>query len=204
MLRGPLADAELLQDRLRRIETSGVPNYFGEQRFGRGAANLALADAWAGGQRLPRHKRSLAISSARSFLFNEMLDQRVRDGTWNQLVAGDVVNLDGTGSVFDIDAPDEELLRRCAEMDIHPAGPLCGDGTPPATLSPGHERWLEALRKGRVKPGTRSYRLGVRDFTWTAAKDSLQLEFALGRGAFATAVLREIASISDASHRPGN
>lgn len=204
VLRGPLPDAQLLQDRLQGIEASGVPNYFGEQRFGRGAANIALADAWADGKRLPRHKRSLAISSARSYLFNKMLEQRVHDGTWNRLVAGDIVNLDGTGSVFDIDAPDEELGRRCTEMDIHPAGPLCGDGTPESGLPGGHENWLEALRRGRVKPATRSFRLRVRDFAWSSTNDSLQLEFVLGRGSFATAVLREIASVSDVSYRPGD
>ncbi|MGB5257592.1 MAG: tRNA pseudouridine(13) synthase TruD [Woeseiaceae bacterium] len=204
VLRGSLPDARLLQDRLQRIDASGVPNYFGEQRFGRGAANLALANAWAAGKRLPRHKRSMAISSARSYLFNEMLEQRVRDATWNRLLAGDAVNLDGTGSVFAIDAPDEDLLRRCAEMDIHPAGPLCGDGTPEAGLPAGYENWLEALRRGRVKPATRSFRLRVRDFGWSSVNDSLQLEFVLGRGAFATAVLREIARVSDASHRRGD
>lgn len=204
VLRGTLPDAERLQDRLQCLATSGVPNYFGDQRFGRGASNIALANAWADGKRLPRHKRSLAISSARSYLFNEILEQRVRDGTWNQLCAGDVVNLDGTGSVFDIDAPDEELVRRCAEMDIHPAGPLCGDGTPEAGLPSGRENWLEALRRGRVKPASRSFRLRVGDFAWSSATDSLQLEFALGRGAFATTVLREIAGVTDASHRPGD
>lgn len=201
VLRGSLPDQPALLERLQIIRAIGVPNYFGEQRFGRGASNIELANAWARGKRLPRHKRSLAISSARSYLFNEILEQRVRNGTWNRLVAGDVVNLHGSGSVFEIDAPDEALQRRCDEMDIHPAGPLCGDGTPEDNLPSGHEDWLEALRRNRVKPASRSFRLGVSDLDWMTEDGLLQLTFSLGRGAFATAVLREIASINDASQR---
>ena len=86
--------ADALAQRVAAIREQGVPNYFGEQRFGIGGGNLDLADAWAAGKRLPRHKRSLAISTARSFLFNEVLDGRVRDGTWNRLQPGDKANLD--------------------------------------------------------------------------------------------------------------
>ncbi len=198
VLRGPLPDERSLQARLSLIASAGVPNYFGPQRFGRGASNIALADAWSAGRRLPRQKRSLAISAARSFLFNQILDARVREKTWDKLVAGDVVNLDGTGSVFDAAALDDELVRRCAEMDIHPAGPLCGETTSPESVPGGHENWLAALQKARVKAAHRSLRLRVTDFEWLTGEDALELKFVLGRGAFATAVLREIAQVEDA------
>lgn len=199
VLRGALPEAGALDERLQRISAMGVPNYFGEQRFGRGGSNMQLADDWAAGKRLPRHKRSIAISAARSFLFNRILDTRVRDGSWNKLVPGDLANLDGSGSVFDVDEVDDELSRRCNEMDIHPAGPLCGDGTPGASVPSGHEHWLQALTNARVKSANRSLRLRVSDFEWTSADDSLVLEFALGRGAYATSVVREIAEVRDAA-----
>ena len=179
---------DALEKRIQTIRETGVPNYFGEQRFGRGGSNLALADVWASGKRLPRHKRSLAISSIRSFVFNEMLDARVQNGTWNTLLPGDTVNLDGTGSVFDVDEVDDELLRRCQEMDIHPAGELIGDGS-----GTGPERWLAALAKARVETGTRSLRLKVNGLEMQADDGAVVLSFTLGRGAYATAVLREIA-----------
>lgn len=198
VLRGPVPDTGVLDERLETIGSSGVPNYFGEQRFGRGGSNVALADAWAQGKRLPRHKRSIAISAARSYLFNLILDERVRNESWNQIVAGDVVNLDGTGSVFEPAEVDDELLRRCNAMDIHPAGPLFGDGTSAPCPSSDHEIWIEALTRARVKGANRSLRLRVNDLAWSVASDSLLLEFALGRGAFATSVLREIANVTDA------
>lgn len=185
--------ADALEERVQLIREQGVPNYFGPQRFGRGGGNVELANVWAGGSRLPRHKRSMAISTIRSFLFNESLDVRVKDGTWNSLVPGDKANLDGTGSVFAVDEVDEELIRRCREMDIHPAGELVGDGS-----TTGRENWLAALAKARVEPGTRSLRLRVADLVCEFHEDAVVLFFSLGRGAFATSVLREISDTTTA------
>ncbi|MBT8089749.1 MAG: tRNA pseudouridine(13) synthase TruD [Gammaproteobacteria bacterium] len=199
VLRGVLPDAGALNERLETIKALGVPNYFGEQRFGRGGSNIALADAWSQGKRLPRHKRSIAISTARSYIFNEILDARVCDQTWNRLVADDFANLDGSGSVFSVDQPDDELTQRCNAMDIHPTGPMCGDGTSPSVVPAGHDSWLKALKNARVKPAHRSLRLRVVGLEWSTGADSLVLCFALGRGAFATSVLREIATIADAA-----
>lgn len=187
VLRGNVPEIALLEERIETIANTGVPNYFGEQRFGREGGNLVLADAWAAGKRLPRHKRSFAISSARSFLFNQTLQQRVLDGSWNQIAPGDMANLDGTGSVFAVDKVDTDIQRRCAEMDIHPAAELAGDGS-----QCGHEEWQAAFNKARVKPGSRSLRLRVHDLQMDAAPDSISLSFKLGRGVFATSVLREV------------
>lgn len=176
-----------LEQRVQLIHEQGVPNYFGEQRFGRAGNNLLLADAFAAGRRLPRHKRSLAISTIRSFLFNEYLHSRVTDGSWNLLRSGDKANLDGTGSVFDVDELDEELTRRCKEMDIHPAGELAGDGS-----GGSNQTWIAALGKARVEPGTRSLRLRVANLEHEIDVNSAILSFTLGRGAYATSVLREL------------
>ncbi len=198
VLRGELASASQLRDRMALLAAKGVPNYFGEQRFGRGGANIALADQWADGKRLPRHKRSFAISAARSYLFNEQLDGRVRDGSWNRLVAGDFANLDGSGSVFPVQEPDAELDHRCVELDIHPAGTLPGEGSPASGAAAHHQRWLTALGDARVKPASRSFRLRVAGLDWSVSGESLSLAFALPRGAFATSVLRELADVRDA------
>lgn len=185
------ADTSAIQQRLRDIRNRGVPNYYGEQRFGRGGGNLQLAEAWTAGKRLPRHKRSLAISTLRSYLFNQTLADRVRESTWDQLVTGDLANLAGSGSVFTAEAIDDDLRKRCLEMDIHPAAVLAGDGS-----HIGPEPWRRALDRARVEPGSRSLRLCVADLAVDASDGSLALSFTLGRGAFATAVLRELCTWS--------
>ncbi|TCO76738.1 tRNA pseudouridine(13) synthase TruD [Chromatocurvus halotolerans] len=183
---GPV-DAAALEARLAVIREQGVPNYYGEQRFGRQGSNLQLADAWAAGKRLPRPKRSLAISTVRSFVFNQALAKRVREGTWNQLVAGDFANLDGTGSVFEVAEVDDTVRQRCAGMDVHPAIVLAGDGSGIEPVA-----WQLALERARVESGQRSLRLPVRELSRELTDEGVSLCFTLDRGAFATSVLREV------------
>jgi tRNA pseudouridine13 synthase len=180
-------DPDALSKRLNVLHQTGVPNYFGAQRFGRQGGNLRLADDWAAGRRLPRHKRGLAISTIRSFLFNEGLARRVREGTWNRFVTGDLANLNGTGSIFEVTDIDDELQRRCQEMDVHPAGILAGEGS-----KSGPESWQAALDRGRVEAGTRSLRLPVQALRSEVSEGAVVLSFTLERGAFATSVLREL------------
>ena len=101
--------------------------------------------------------------------------------------------------MFEVSEVDDDILRRCDTLDIHPAGCLCGAGA--RATHGGHEksRWIEALEKARVKAGWRSMRLRVCDLEWSIADGRLTAGFSLQRGAFATAVLREIGDVIDAS-----
>lgn len=191
-----------LEQRLNAIRASGVPNYFGEQRFGRDAGNLALAQRLMSGGRLSRGRRGLALSAARSWLFNEVLQQRVLDGSWNTLSPGDCANLDGSGSVFAVTDVDVTLAERAANLDIHPTGPLWGRGE---LLTSGGTAALErgiaerfagfahGLDAQGIAAARRSLRLVVGDFSWELEPASLELAFTLVRGSFATCVLREVA-----------
>jgi tRNA pseudouridine13 synthase len=204
-LRTPRAAAlsQSVEERLARVADRGVPNYFGPQRFGRNGSNIGLAQRLFSGARLKRDKRSIAISAARSFLFNEILSARVADGSWQQLLPGEVVNLDGSGSVFRADSVDETLERRARELDIHPTATLWGlRGEMPHGVIEALEREATAayedLRTGLerldVKAAQRPLRLRVHDLSWEFDNDALWLEFRLPPGAFATSVLREIAA----------
>lgn len=166
-----------IDERLEAIRAQGVPNYFGEQRFGRDGGNIELGRAVIAGRRMARSKRSIGISAIRSLEFNNNLDARVRDGTWNRILPGDVVNLDGTRSVFTADELTPELEQRCSEMDIHPSGSLPG------------------ISEIGVEPSSRPLRVRVQDLKWELEEDALWLEFGLGRGSYATTVLREIADL---------
>lgn len=202
-----LPEARAVDERLKRISSSGVPNYFGPQRFGHNASNLELARQLFGGKRLHRDRRSIAISAARSYLFNEILSARVRDGSWSRILPGELANLDGSGSVFQVGEPDAEIQRRCAEMDIHPTATLWGLRS---EFSPGviqeielnateaHQDLKTGLERISVKSSHRALRLRVANLTWDFDDDALWLDFTLARGAFATSVLRELAGIQSA------
>lgn len=163
-----------LTERLQAIAEQGVPNYFGEQRFGHDGGNIQLGQAVIAGKRFSRNKRSIGISAIRSLHFNNELSARVDAGTWNTILPGDMANLDGSGSVFDVDEATPELEQRCKEMDIHPTGTLPG------------------IEEIRVEPSRRALRMRVTDLRWEFDMDVLWLEFSLGKGSFATAVMREM------------
>lgn len=189
--------------RVTDLEAFGAPNYFGAQRFGHGGDNVDLGRAALAGRRLSRHRRSIGISALRSMLFNELLDARVRDGTWNRLLPGELANLDGSASVFAVQELTPELIERCRVFDVHPTGGLPGDGG----LRPGGElaaledaiaarypEITEGLIAARVEAARRPLRLAVRNLRAEVGPDCLWLGFELGAGAYATCVLREIAA----------
>ena len=190
-----------VQARVRAIAQDGVPNYFGPQRFGIDAGNLELARSVFAGRRVRREQRSLAISAARSFLFNEVLARRVVDGSWARFVAGDLANLDGSASVFAVEAIDDVLNERLLKRDIHPAISLWGDDAPRTsgdsaalerTVLAAHDVLAAGLGKLRVSAGSRATRLLPQELDAEVAENQVVLEFELGQGQFATSVLREL------------
>ena len=79
----------------------------------------------------------------------------------------------------------EDLAQRCEDMDIHPCGSL------PAIDSLG------------VKAANRPLRMRVADFDWRLEDGVLWLSFKLGKGSFATAVLRELVALQQDVNRAG-
>jgi tRNA pseudouridine13 synthase len=205
-VRGERPGGEVLSDRLTRIRVAGVPNYFGPQRFGRQGGNIRLAQRLFAGERLRRDDRSIALSAARSFVFNEVLAERVAAGTWNRPLPGEAVNLDGRGSYFMADEVTAEIEARADALEVHPTGPLWGRGSPACSgdaaalereVAARHEALVDGLVEAGMDGARRALRLAVRDLEWQKSAGCLELEFRLCRGAFATAVLREIVSLDN-------
>lgn len=202
---------EALDARLSSIAAGGVPNVFGEQRFGRGGANAERARAMLRGELRVRDRktRGLYLSALRSLLFNRVLLARVADGTWATALEGEALVLDGSASFFRAEVLDAQLQGRVVSGDVHPSGPLCGRGEPPVSgrvreleqrvLGPEREL-IEALGGLGLRHERRSLRLPVRRLEWNRGADgSLELRFELPRGAYATAVLRELISEGSAA-----
>lgn len=196
--------------RLEQIRASGVPNYFGPQRFGHRGQNVEQGFQQLQKRfRIPRHKRSIFLSAIRSYLFNQVLAERVRRGDWNTVIDGDLAMLAGTQSIFPCDKPGADIEDRVKRHDIHPTGPMPGEnGTQPTGLAAEMEQtvlqnWpllIEVLKAQRVQASRRSLRLYPAELEWHFDGDSLDLVFALPPGSYATTVLREILVFADA-HR---
>ncbi|MEX2506327.1 MAG: tRNA pseudouridine(13) synthase TruD [Pseudohongiellaceae bacterium] len=214
-LRNLQGDRREVERRLKKVAEQGVPNYFGEQRFGRNLSNLdAVSELFsrmqAGGGTRPARRaaanRGILLSAARSYLFNLVLSARTARGIWDAYLEGDIMNLAGTRRVFEVQAWDEVLQNRLQSFDIHPTGSLYGVSAGNKAYAPSGEcaalesavmaaypllcRGLEALK---VEASRRSLRLLPQALAWEWHKtDDLVLEFELPPGGYATAVLREI------------
>jgi tRNA pseudouridine13 synthase len=202
VLRVVRGEHAMIEARLAAIAARGVPNYFGEQRFGRDGGNLALAARLFAGERMPRERRGIALSAARSELFNAVLAARVERGDWDRALVGEVWMLDGTHAIFGPEAWTDDLARRLAAFDIHPTGPWWGRGElrsagDVAALERGAAAASAAFAQGLERAGLEQERRALRlraaglTHAWEAP-DRLVVEFGLGGGSFATTVLREL------------
>ncbi len=190
----------------RRLRERGLPNYFGAQRFGSHGDNLDRALRWLR-QGSPRGKRArfyrkLYPSVIQSEVFNRTLTLRLERGL-DTLVAGDVVRLDGSHTVFVVEDPVREA-ERIESGDIHRTGPMIG----PKMKSPtGEALALEqaAARDlglteedlaglGRMVDGTRrDLFVSPHPLTLELLEDGcLLLDFTLPAGSYATQLVREL------------
>ncbi len=174
----PRASLALLGER-------GAPNYFGAQRFGATGQNVGAALDWvrAGKPRISPFLRSVYLSSLRSFLFNEVLGKRVSEGTWRSILDGE------------------------AELDGQPTGPLWGRGRPHSSgaarmleegLIEAHAEIAEALEFVGLRQERRPLAAILKNLSWHVDEGAMTVEFALGRGTYATSALREVGDFHDA------
>lgn len=205
-LRDLAGAADAIESALQAIAAQGVPNYFGEQRFGAEQANVGKALGMFEGRRVDRAKRSIYLSAARSFLFNQVLAWRVEQETWNKPLPGEVWMLEGTKSIFGPEQLTDDIRARCAAKDVHPTGPLWGAGMLRSTdevraletrLNVETPELCRGLEKAGLHQERRALRLIPKNLQWRfEADDVLELRFDLPPGAYATSVLAELGDFS--------
>jgi len=190
-----------LENKLQQIKQFGVPNYYGEQRFGREMGNLLKAEKMFRGElkKLKKQHRGLYLSSARSWIFNQILSTRIQHESWLEPVQGDVFMLNGKSACFAEDINDE-ISERLRNAEINLTGCLWGEGQSMATadafaleqsIANEFKPLAEGLESARLCQERRALRLMPNNLNWVVNDDVLEIEFDLPSGAFATMVLRE-------------
>lgn len=200
LLRQPTGSADQVRETLDALARAGVPNYYGPQRFGREGTNPArgLALIRQGRGRSKRWLDKLLINSLQSLLFNDWLALRMARGLYDTVLSGDIAHKYATGGKFQVgDAATE--APRAAAFEIGATGALFGRKYHEAQ---GEARAIEdevLTARGLARedfvgsPGSRRpIRWPLADATVEEAPDGLWISFYLPRGAYATAVLREI------------
>jgi tRNA pseudouridine13 synthase len=205
---GP-GEGERIEARLRLFAEQGVPNKFGEQRFGAAGDNVAVALAVLRGERRERdhRKRQFLLSALQSAVFNHLLELRAREGGLLRLREGDVLQKRESGGLFITDDPQRDADRIVAG-EVVPTGPLPGnrEKEPPEgtearrledeALALVGVRREELAALGRDLPGARrpvvvTVTLGDPPAS-TEGDQRLRLRFALPSGSYATVVVEAL------------
>jgi tRNA pseudouridine13 synthase len=209
-------DLEAARAVLSQLERDGVPNYYGDQRFGIGERNVERAYAMLTGQARPprdHFERKLLMSALQSALFNVWLAQRVTDGLYAQPLPGDLLRKESSGGLF-INDDQVEAERRMREWEISATGPMFGSDMPePQGEAAARERTvfersgltasMLAEHKSSGAGTRRAARVRLADCHVTAEPEGLRLVFQLPAGAYATTVLREVMK-PDVEPAPGH
>ena len=186
-----------------RIAAIGVPNYLGPQRFGRFGRNAV--DGWrlVRGERVHGDVRlqRFFVSALQSQVFNLLLAERVRDGLFERVIAGDWARKHDTGGTFEVLDPEAETPR-VAAREISATLPLHGKKV---RLSGGRAgerearvlealglRWTDLVRRHGDRRITRVFAAGLEV---DMAGDDLWIAFELPKGSYATTFLRELLKV---------
>jgi tRNA pseudouridine13 synthase len=181
VLRDVSGDRDAIEALLKAVASQGVPNYFGAQRFGHNGGNVEQGRAMLAREIRVRNPKTKGIylSALRSFVFNEVLAQRIQQGLWGQALPGDVLDEAGrpTGPLWGrgrLTSSSQALVLESAVAERH------------ATLCHGMEHaGLDQERRALVASPV--------DMTWAwPHADQLVLAFSLPAGVYATSVLSEV------------
>ena len=188
---------------IERLQTHGLPNFYGPQRFGAAGDNAEKGLALLLGHYRVRsvRKRKLLMSACSSLLFNLTLRERMEHNLFAKLLHGDIAKKHDTGGIFLVSEPEKEQPR-ADRLEISSTGPIWGKKMKRAGEAAGalEEKILGAqglapdvFRKQRGS--RRSLRVVLRDLTLQQEPDGLRLTFFLPKGSYATVLLDEIMKV---------
>ncbi|MSR32576.1 MAG: tRNA pseudouridine(13) synthase TruD [Gemmataceae bacterium] len=191
---------------LEKLKQTGLRNFYGEQRFGKGQETLAGGLGLVlgiPGPRMPGHLLKLAYSAVQSALFNEVLRERINLEIERKVIPGDVLAfLPQEKCCSAVDLERDQVRVNQGAMAI--TGPMPGWKMHPSPQEEAlvleqrvigqfgftPECWRQA---GRFMTGARrplSYPLS--DIQWEKEVEGIRLSFTLPAGTYATQLLREI------------
>lgn len=199
------------QNQLILIAKTGVPNYFGKQRFGHQMNNLNRASELIDKNKLRRlkpHKRGIYLSAMRSWIFNQIVSRRLQDRCFFSPIEGDVFMLSASHACF-YEELSENITARLENNEINLTAALWGKGESMAkslveelerAIAMQFSSFAETIEKVGMKQERRAMRLIPVDMQWQFEADkSLLLSFELPKGSYATSVLRELCNVHDKS-----
>ena len=196
---------------VHRIESAGLPNYFGPQRFGRFNSNAIDAVRLLRGEKVPGGRRlnGFFISALQSHLFNWNLKTRIEAGVYDRTLPGDRARRHDTGGMFIVGDADVES-ERSRRLEISAVLPLYGrkvsGGLEAAATLESEILDRFGLRRSDFRPHTRGdwriSRVRPEAVEIHPEDDGYTVAFTLPNGSYATTFLREITKSREDSANP--
>lgn len=228
----------ILKESLQQIQTDGLPNAYGPQRFGNKQNNhlIGLAylnEDWQEMQRLLNHEHRsndqspmeacqkihrskiiMYVQALQSHVFNQVLQTRIDEDTWNTCLEGDLAwSHIGKGSSFLVtqeELQSKEIEERTQNLLLSPTGPVWGvkmrqpSGYAAAIeeavlneneLTPSEFASVKKFAKGQRRP----LRVPVHQSAISAGVDSrgyfVRVQFELPSGSYATVLIDRLLSV---------
>jgi tRNA pseudouridine13 synthase len=210
-------EADSLSKAFLDLARTGVPNYYGHQRFGVAGDNVAVGLAVLRGTRREpdARKRKLFQSAVQSAVFNQVLALRAQTQGLLTVIEGDILEVASGGRFVCVDPSVDQ--PRVDAGEVVPTAPMPGNRTmtpPPGTAAARLEE--EAMRLlgvtpedllplGRALPGTRRpvvAKVGLGEHPLEAREGALVLRFSLPAGSYATVLLDVLGVAQRPASRP--
>jgi len=197
-----VSDTEAVLERLNYIQSVGVPNYFGSQRFGNNGNNLSEARRWGRENVRTRNqnKRSMYLSTARSWIFNHIVSKRIDMECFDHFISGDIALLDGKPVLVKSDNI-EDWNNKLTQKLTQITSALAGDNELPTEcdaleleqpILDAEPDLMKLIQGNRMRHDRRSIVLYPQELHWESSDDQISITFSLDTGSFATSLLREL------------
>jgi tRNA pseudouridine13 synthase len=184
-----------------KASQQGIPNFYGDQRFGIEGDNPQQGLEILKGERKVQNKwlRQFLLASFQSYLFNYYMVKRIKTGLFSELMTGDIAKKYDTGGIFIVEEQETEQ-KRFDNKEICFTGPMFGKKMTQAkgeafdfenSILEENEVTPEELKKAKLT-GTRRAGIILPSIEAVKEEDGIRVKFQLPKGSFATIVLREI------------
>lgn len=198
---------DTIKKNILEINKIGMPNFYGEQRFGIEKDNIEKAKKIVNKEIYIKNKwlKKFLLSSYQSHLFNKYLEKRIEKGFFNKLLVGDICKKHSSGGIFEVLEENKKIeQKRFENKEISFTGPIYGKGIKQSKLITESRIFeTEVLNEGglnsdelnRILNGTRRIarvfpEIDIKEIN---KKDKIiVLSFFLPKGSYATVVLDQI------------